>query len=202
MGSFSSSHDQTTAPAGARARSSGNGEWNVVISTRGDAYRAARAALREFGRVWRTQYFNVLVMRVADIASFLADVGALATINPALVEKIGRIAPAAEVFDFETEPEFEGQLKDIALRWVPALAGRSFHVRVHGRGLRPLVSARTAEQNLDRVLLEALAAARTPGSLDFADPDSVLNVETVGRRAGVSLWTRDDLQKYPFLRAD
>jgi tRNA(Ser,Leu) C12 N-acetylase TAN1 len=188
--------------AGSRAKGVSVADWNVVISTRGESYRAARAALREFGRVGRTEYFNVLVMKVADIAAFLEDLSSLATINPAMISDFGRIAPAAEAFEFETAAEFEQKLREIACRWIPALAGRSFHCRIHGRGLKPLISTRTAEQDLNRALLDALAAAGTPGSLDFTDPDAVIAVDTVGRRAGVSVWTREQLKKYPFLRAE
>jgi tRNA(Ser,Leu) C12 N-acetylase TAN1 len=189
-------------PTGARRKKPVPRDWNVVISTRGEGYRAARAALREFGRMWPTEYFNVLVMKVADIAAFLEDFRSLAAVNPALIKDVGRIAPAAEVFDFATAPEFEQKLREIALRRIPALAGKSFHCRIHGRGLRPLTSARSQEQDLNRTLLDVLAAGGTPGRLDFADPDAVLAVETVGHRAGVSLWTREDLRKYPFLRTD
>jgi hypothetical protein len=49
------------------------------------------------------------------------------------------------------------------------------------------------------VLLAALEAAGTPGRITFDDPDAILAVETVGRRAGPSLETREDLATYPFL---
>jgi hypothetical protein len=55
---------------------------------------------------------------------------------------------------------------------------------------------------LDKVLLEALAQAGTPGQITFDDPDAIVAVETVGNRAGLALWTREDLQRYPFLNLD
>lgn len=194
--------EPSAVPAARRAGRAGVADWNVVISTRGEGYRAARAALREFGRVGRTAYFNVLAMKVADIAAFLEDLRSLTAINPALVNDFGRVAPAAETFEFETGADFENRLRETVRRWIPALAGKSFHCRIHGRGLRPQISARAVEQNLDRALLDALAAAGTPGSLNFADPDAVIAVATVGHRAGVSLWSREELRKYPFLRPD
>jgi hypothetical protein len=30
----------------------------------------------------------------------------------------------------------------------------------------------------------------------------VIDLETVGHEAGVSLWTREELERYPFLRVD
>jgi tRNA(Ser,Leu) C12 N-acetylase TAN1 len=200
--SKSSSPDRKRPRADARPKAEATADWNVVVSTCGENYRSARATLREFGRVWRTEYYNVLVMRVRDIRSFLEDLRSFATINPNLLKSIGRIAPAAVVFDFATGEEFERSLRDFALHQLPALTRKSFHCRIHGRGLRSIISSRTAEQNLNRALLVALAVGGTPGSLDFTDPDAVLAVETVGHRAGASLWMRDDLNRYPFLRAD
>jgi hypothetical protein len=41
-----------------------------------------------------------------------------------------------------------------------------------------------------------------PGRITFADPDAILALETVDCRAGLSLWSREDLQRYPFLHLD
>ena len=52
---------------------------------------------------------------------------------------------------------------------------------------------------LDQVLLDALVAKDTPGSIAFEDYEAVLAVETVGQRAGLSLWKWEELERYPFL---
>jgi len=41
----------------------------------------------------------------------------------------------------------------------------------------------------------------SPGRITFTDPDAILQIETIDGRAGVSLWQRDDLQRYTFLGA-
>lgn len=53
---------------------------------------------------------------------------------------------------------------------------------------------------LDEVLLKALEDLGMPGRLNFEDPDAIVAVETLGQQAGLSLWTREDLKKYPFLK--
>jgi hypothetical protein len=35
----------------------------------------------------------------------------------------------------------------------------------------------------------------------FTDPDAILQIETIDGPAGISLWRREDLQRYPFLGA-
>jgi tRNA(Ser,Leu) C12 N-acetylase TAN1 len=42
----------------------------------------------------------------------------------------------------------------------------------------------------------------TPARVTFEDPDFIVAVETVGQRAGMSLWSREELQRYPFVRLD
>jgi hypothetical protein len=58
------------------------------------------------------------------------------------------------------------------------------------------------ESFLDGVLLEAVAQTGRPGHIAFADPDAIIALETVDNRAGLSLWRREDVQRYPFLRLD
>ncbi len=71
-----------------------------------------------------------------------------------------------------------------------------------GRGLKGVISTQPEERFLDGALLTALAEAGTPGRISFTDPDRVIQIETVDARAGMSLWTRDELCRFPFLGVD
>jgi tRNA(Ser,Leu) C12 N-acetylase TAN1 len=82
------------------------------------------------------------------------------------------------------------------------LLGKSFHVRLHRRGFKGALSTPKEERFLDDALLAVLASAGAPGRIGFDDPDAVLQIEMIDRRAGVSLWERDDLRRYPFLSVD
>ena len=53
---------------------------------------------------------------------------------------------------------------------------------------------------MDKVILDALAAQGSIGSVLFENPDVVIDIETVDNRAGLALWTRDDLCNCPLLR--
>src|SRR5690606_5241390 len=57
-------------------------DWNVVV-TAYDARsrRAARRALRAFGEIAQSEFFNVLVMRVPDVAKFVEDFAAFVAEN-------------------------------------------------------------------------------------------------------------------------
>jgi hypothetical protein len=60
----------------------------------------------------------------------------------------------------------------------------------------------TRSDGSGEAVLEALEAAGTPARVAFDDPDAIVAVETVDRRASVSLWTREEMCRYPFLRLD
>lgn len=88
------------------------------------------------------------------------------------------------------------------LRWTSELAGKRFHVRLHRRGFKGRLSSPEEERQLDVALLQALEQAGSPGKVAFDDPDTIVAIETVGNRAGLSLWTREDLRRFPLLGLD
>jgi len=178
-------------------------DWNVVV-TAYDAQgrRAAKRSLREFGAVEQSEFFNVLVMRVPDVASFVEDFAAFVGENLDVLNDIARLLPAKETFDFSTAEEFEAKAKEIVLGWAQELAGKSFYARIHRRGLRGMLSSQREERFLDELILARTSELGAPAKVTFSDPDYVIDIETVGNRAGVSLWSREELRRYPFLRIE
>jgi len=177
-------------------------DWNVVVSVHDDGYKRARQILGQFGELKRTDFYNVMVLRVEDPPSFLKRLATLCETVPDILKAISRAMPATVVIDFQSAEEFEAKARDAVLAWTPALANKSFHVRMHRRGFKELMSSQVEERFLDKALLAALQEADTPGRITFEDPDVIIDVETVNQRAGLSLWTREDLQRYPFLKLD
>lgn len=177
-------------------------DWTVVASTHPEGYERGRQLLEQFGRVDRTDYFNVLVLAPDDPEGFLERFAAMAANVPDVLEVLSRVMPAARCFDFDTPGEFEEKARQIVLDWAPRLAGKAFHVRMHRRGFKGRMSSQTEERFLDEAVLAALEDAGAPGRIDFSDPDAVIDVETVGGRAALAFWTRGDLEKYPFLKVD
>jgi tRNA(Ser,Leu) C12 N-acetylase TAN1 len=88
------------------------------------------------------------------------------------------------------------------MNWLPRLQGASFHVRMHRRGFKQAMSSQVEERFLDHAMLDALAELGHPGRIIFDDPDMIIDVETVGNRAGLSIWSRADLERYAFLKLD
>ncbi len=177
-------------------------DWNVIATVHGDGFREGRKILEGLGRVAPSEFFNVLVMRVDDPGAFLEDLGRRIEEEPGVMNFVSRVVPAQHVFDFRSAEEFEAKAREIALAWAPRLAGKRFHVRMHRRGFKGRMTSPAEERFLDEALLAALEEAGTPGKITFDDPDAVVSIETVGNRAGMSLWTREELRRYPFLHVD
>lgn len=177
-------------------------DWNVVITVYQDGYRRALRALRNYGAIEHSPYHNVLVMKVDDPLALLDDVERCTEEMPALYDAISRIAPAQHSFDFTSAAELNDKAANVVTGFMPQLAGKSFHVRIHRRGERHGISTPDIERRLDEVLLDALRRTGAPGRIAFDDPDAVITLDTIERRAGLSLWTRADLARHRLLRPD
>jgi tRNA(Ser,Leu) C12 N-acetylase TAN1 len=158
--------------------------------------------LEKLGPTERSPYYNVLAMKVDDPDALLETVQRRTEESPALYDAIARVAPAHRSFEFQSAEELEDKARSITLEWLPRLAGRSFHVRFHRRGPRHAMRSPDVERHLDDALLHALQEAGTPGKLSFSDPDAVIVIDTIDDRAGISLWTREDLARHRLLRPD
>jgi tRNA(Ser,Leu) C12 N-acetylase TAN1 len=176
-------------------------DWNVTVTLSEPTFRIARNLLGRWGRLRRTEYHNVAVMSVADKSAFLQGFAAAVEKEPGILNAMSHVVPFDHVFAFNDAAEFEAKSREIALSYVPQLAGKSFHVRLRRRGLKGTISTPEEERFLDDLLLGALAAAGNPGRIRFDDPDYVLLIETVGENGGIALWTGEDLKRYPFLGA-
>lgn len=175
-------------------------DWNVVVSVNEHGFRKACDILGEVGGIKRSEFLNVLVMQTDDIHNLLEILRDKSMEDIDSLSFLSRLIPVTGTFTFQTPVEFEEKSGTAVLTWVPELAGKAFHVRMHRRGFRGKLSSLKEEQRLDHILLEALNAAGTPGRTIFDDPDAILAVETIANRAGLSLWTREQMKRYPFIR--
>jgi tRNA(Ser,Leu) C12 N-acetylase TAN1 len=177
-------------------------DWNVVVTVREGGYHRIRKLLRELGAVSPSGFQNVLIMRVDDPKRLLEVLAESVAREPDALAFLGRVLPVRSIFTFQSPEEFEARVRDAGLAFLPELAGRKFHVRMYRHGFKGRLSSQAEERLLGKILQEALEKAGTPGHVTFEDPDAIFAMETLGNRAGLSLWTREDLRRYPFLRLD
>jgi tRNA(Ser,Leu) C12 N-acetylase TAN1 len=177
-------------------------DWNVVVSLKERGYKKAFRDLQGFGLVENTGFFNVLGLKVNQIDRFLEVFSTWLSSHPNLLTSISRIVPVTHTFVFQSPEEFEAKAKEITLQWVGILAGKKFHVRMHRRGFKGRLSSLEEEHFLDGVLLNALSTAGTPGQITFENPEAIIIVETIGQWAGLACWTREELERYPWMGLD
>ncbi|HEY3309509.1 MAG TPA: THUMP domain-containing protein [Desulfuromonadaceae bacterium] len=176
--------------------------WNVVVTVYEGGYNQAKRFLEQFGPVTRTDFFNLLVMRTADHQQFLEEFHSKAGRNLEDASSVARVMPVIETFTFQTPEEFDTKAQQAVCTWLPTLANKGFHLRMHRRGFKGKLSSMDEERFLDDYLLQALKTAGTPGHITFENPDVIIALETIGTRAGLSAWTRAELKRFPFLHLD
>ncbi len=176
--------------------------WNVVVTVAEHRFVAACKLLEPLGPVRRTGYYNVLVMHVEDPRQFLDTLCTWLTAYPETADVLARISPVTDRFIFQSKEELETKAREIALSYAPALAGKSFHVRVHRRGWRNKVDGQALERMLGEAVFDQLVALGTPARVVFDDPDAIIAVETIDNQAGAALWTREDLRRCALLKME
>ena len=82
-------------------------EWNVVVSVSPQHYHQAMKLLKEFGEVQRTGFFNIVVMRVADVDAFLDQLHRLVGELPLNRLVVSRVMPITTGFTFQDPQAFE-----------------------------------------------------------------------------------------------
>lgn len=177
-------------------------DWNVIVTVYDGEFSNAWRELAGFGTLARTNYWNVLVMGVGDTDLFMQRINEHLEQDASLANSISRIVPVTEKFHFQSAEEFEAKAKTAVEQWLPDLAGKTFHVRMHRRGFKGRISSQHEEQFLDHHLLEHLASAGQHAAIGFDDPDAIIVIETIDQTAGLSFWTREDLHAFELARLD
>jgi tRNA(Ser,Leu) C12 N-acetylase TAN1 len=118
----------------------------------------------------------------------------------AMQDLVARIMPVTHSFVFQSPDEFEEKAAAIVEPWLEELAGATFHVRMHRRGFQGRLASPVEERFLDHYIIGRLQQMGSDATVSFDDPDFIIAVETVGQRAGLSLWTREDLARHPLLK--
>ncbi|MGZ3770378.1 MAG: hypothetical protein ACXVCP_11205 [Bdellovibrio sp.] len=177
-------------------------KWNVVVTLREHGLKDAKRALKPYGAVTVTNFFNVLVMQVEDIQDFLHDFAFDYNRKPFLQDSISRLIPIMRSFIFNSREEFETKVNLIVEEWINRIEGKSFYVRMHRRGFKETMSSLDEELSLDNFILTKIHEKEKSARISFSDPDFIIDLETINNQAGISLWSREDLKNYSFLNID
>ena len=176
--------------------------WNVIITVFQDGFRCALRVLRELGPIERSPYHNVLVMKVSDPIALLAASESKIEQSAALYDAIFRVAPPLRIFEFQSKIKVLDEAKRMVRDWSQEMNGWPFHVRLHRRGTKHNLGTQDTEHKLNDAVIEATQKTGVPAKISFTDPDAVIAIDTIDERAGMSLWTREDMARHRLLRPD
>ncbi|HYC00195.1 MAG TPA: THUMP domain-containing protein [Candidatus Limnocylindrales bacterium] len=175
----------------ARGRSDGE-DWNVLAICKQGLTGRALTALGRLGRFRTAGYPQVLI----GVVEQGGNDGVLAAIAPAahghddFGELLERVVPVEKAIPFVRDDVTEAlcvELEPLASR----LCSRTFHVRAHLRGLKGRLEHPAVERALGGFLVDRAREAGATPTVRFADPDVLVAVEVVGRRAGYAFLTRE-----------
>ena len=178
------------------------GHWNVIATAKPDHEAEAHAALARLGEVHESPFPNVVLVTVDDVGAFADALMKVIADDPAVGRSVARLLPAQHTFHFESLADLEAITRQLIDDWADELDGVTFHVRCHRRGRVNDLDTAEEEDFLGDAILRLLDDRGTPGRVSFDDPDVVIDIETLNDEAAISMWTRDDLSSYPFLRID
>lgn len=154
------------------------------------------------GWLEETHYHNVLVLRVDDVERFLQEFLERWSEDPFVPSCFSRVVPLTSAFHYESPEALDSKTQEAMRPFVAMLAGHSYHVRMHRRGFKDRVVSHAEEQALGGFVERELAAVGQRARVEFEDPDFIVVLETVGQRGGMSLWSREQRERYPFLNLD
>lgn len=175
-------------------------QFNIVATLASEGrYRQLLAELQGLGDFRRTEFLGVVLGQVENRHHFLEAIRESRRQRFTAFQDLGRVVPVDRVFTFRVD-DFLSQLRQAVLPYIDQLGGRRYYVRLERRGHKGEIVSPEAERAIDAFITENLAMRRTPGWIDFAEPEAVVAVETVGDRAGVGLLTRELFDRYDFVR--
>ncbi|MBI5504149.1 MAG: hypothetical protein HY899_05085 [Deltaproteobacteria bacterium] len=172
-------------------------EWNVLVVCRQGPGVTGRtlAALGRLGRFRTGGYPQVLLgvvgrTRATSAPSLAAGIEELVAGAAPFDELVERVLPVEKAILFRRDDVTETLCEELEGTG-PRLAGRSFHVRSHLRGLKGRVEHPALERALGAFLAERAEAAGAPARVTFDDPDFIVAVEVAGQRVGYAFLDRE-----------
>ena len=175
--------------------------WNIIVTSlpgAGCEYRLLHA-LRSLGKFHTTEFKDVCVGHVEDVVNFLEAIKQAEAEGAPWMKDLGRVIPVEQTFHFTPETLAE-QLKEAVAPYASRISGGTFHVRVERRGLIGQVISPAVERSVADHLFALAEKEGRQVMASFKNADYIVAAETVGHECGVTLLTRDLLQRYPFVQ--
>jgi len=175
-------------------------DWNVVVGVKNYSYQTAQNFMERFGPVHRSKIGNVLTLTVEDAAALVQPIADLFDAVPNIRDAVSGLVPLQHTFDFDGEVDFAEKVAEVVSQnWRATLKGTRFHFRTHRRGLVSEVPRKPDRGETMNDVVDEFGVAGAPLVDDWLACDFVITIETLRRRAGLSLWSYEDFKRYSFL---
>lgn len=174
--------------------------WNVIVTVAPGPGRQSRllGQLRRLGHFERTEFKNVCLGHVENLAQFLETLRAARENDKPWFADVGRAIPVEQTFSFTPETLTE-QLKQGIAPFVERMSEGTFHVRLERRGLHGQVMSQEVERQAGEHLKALAEAAGKRLQVSFVNADYVVAAETVGTECGIALFDRAFRESFPFV---
>jgi len=174
--------------------------WNVVVGVKNNSHQIAENFMERFGPVCRSKIGNVLTLTVKDADAFIKPIADLFDSEPKVRDAVSGLVPLQHTFDFDGEVDFAEKVAGIVSKnWRATLKGTRFQFRTHRRGLVSEVPRKPDRWENMNDVVDEFGVAGAPLLDNWLACDFVITVETLRRRAGLSLWSYEDFRRYSFL---
>ena len=172
-------------------------DWNILATSQSGHQHALLACLESLGDFEPSPSRDVVVGVVSERYMFLDTVAARLHRDQRLPASLGRIIPVDRTVTLSEEDPTHS-LEALVAEMAPLIGSRTYHVRLDLHGHSEL-HGQQLQARLADVAWDVLSAAGPRPTVNFEDPDVVLQVEVVGDTAGAVLVDRRLRELYPFL---
>jgi tRNA(Ser,Leu) C12 N-acetylase TAN1 len=175
--------------------------WNVLVTVqpaRGAMHDLLRA-LHLFGEFRATPFKYVCVGWVLDTATFLDTLLEAEQAGRRWTKHLARVVPLVQTFEFNPD-SLQGKLEAALSGVAETIHAGTCMVRLERRGRAEQLHTAELEPMLADYLFERAGKQGEALHTSFTDPDYIVAVETLDTQCGVALITREQRQRYPFVR--
>jgi tRNA(Ser,Leu) C12 N-acetylase TAN1 len=174
-------------------------EWNVVLTCRRNGERGALKQLKYFGRFVPTGFRDVLRGFVTDRPMFYDELLKGREMRDPVWRYVSRIVPIDVIFSFTLET-FRERLGEAIDGLAPRVPPGPFYVRIERRGHKGEIPTPEVEREMDGRIISAHGRQGQASHVSFDAFRSAVAVETFHDVGGAGVISREETEKYPFLK--
>jgi tRNA(Ser,Leu) C12 N-acetylase TAN1 len=174
-------------------------EWNVVITCRRSGEQGALKQLKYFGHFFPTGFRDVLRGFVSERPLFFDELLKCRGTRDPVWRYVSRIVPIDVNFSFTLET-FRERLGEVVDNLAPRIPPGPFYVRIERRGHKGEIPTPEVEREMDGRIIAAHELLGQASHVDFGVFRAVVAVETFRDLGGAGVITREETEKYDFLK--